>query len=90
MIQLAKQGFTHIEIDEYDTTLNSKAYYTVSGQNSNNSVRITNEFMKAVETNGPWHLYWRTELEMRSREAARSSEEVAKARELWDQIAFAA
>ena len=92
MIQLAKQGFTHMEIDEYDTDWNSKAYYTVSGQNSNNSVRITNEFMKAVETNGPWHLYWRTELE--NAEAGeprrRRPKKSLKARELWDQIAFAA
>ena len=58
-----KQGFTSIEVEEYDTDWNSKAYYTVSGQNSNNSVRITNAFMKAVETDGPWHLYWRTEKE---------------------------
>src|SRR5262249_22296480 len=63
VIQLAQQGFTHLEIDEYDTDWNSRAYYTVSGQNSNNSVRIPNEFMRAVETNGPWNLYWRTELE---------------------------
>jgi ribonucleoside-diphosphate reductase alpha chain len=91
VIQLARQGFTHIEIDEYDTDWNSKAYYTVSGQNSNNSVRITNEFMKAIESNGPWHLYWRTELERAKAEnrPARPKKSL-KARELWDQIAFAA
>lgn len=91
VIQLAKQGFTHLEIDEYDTDWNSKAYYTVSGQNSNNSVRITNEFMKAVDTNGPWHLFWRTELENAKREnRAPRPKKSLKARELWDQIAFAA
>ena len=91
VIQLAKQGYTHIDIDEYDTDWNSKAYYTVSGQNSNNSVRITNEFMKAVETNGPWHLYWRTELEKAKKEGrAPKPKKTLKARDLWDQIAFAA
>jgi ribonucleoside-diphosphate reductase alpha chain len=91
VIQLAKQGFTHLDIDEYDTDWNSKAYYTVSGQNSNNSVRITNEFMKAVETDGPWHLYWRTEKAKASKEGREPKpRKTLKARELWDQIAFAA
>ena len=91
MLQLSKQGFTHIEIDEYDTDWNSKAYFTVSGQNSNNSVRITNEFMRAVETNGPWHLYWRTELN-KAKKQNRSPKpyKTLQARDLWDQIAYAA
>jgi ribonucleoside-diphosphate reductase alpha chain len=91
VIQLAKQGFTHLEIEEYDTDWNSRAYYTVSGQNSNNSVRITNEFMKAVETNSPWPLYWRTELEKAKKEGrAPKPKRTLQARDLWDQIAFAA
>ncbi|QVL30180.1 vitamin B12-dependent ribonucleotide reductase [Telmatocola sphagniphila] len=90
-IQLAMQGITELEIEEYDTDWNSKAYATVSGQNSNNSVRITNEFMKAVENDGPWHLYARTE----KRKAQKQSREpkpfkTMKARELWDEIAYAA
>ncbi len=63
VLQLAEQGVTSLKIDEYDTDWNSKAYYTVSGQNSNNSVRITSAFMDAVHKDGPWHLYWRTEKE---------------------------
>ncbi len=91
VIQLAKQGYTHLEIDEYDTDWTSKAYYTVSGQNSNNSVRITNEFMKAIETNGPWSLYWRTELEKaRAESRAPKPKKTFPARDLWDQIAHAA
>jgi ribonucleoside-diphosphate reductase alpha chain len=91
VLQLAKQGFTHLEIEEYDTDWTSKAYYTVSGQNSNNSVRITNDFMKAVETNGPWNLYWRTELEKARKEnRPPKAKKTLKARELWDQIAYAA
>src|SRR5205823_7098880 len=40
VLQLARQGYTGIEVEEYDTDWNSKAYYTVSGQNSTNSVRV--------------------------------------------------
>jgi ribonucleotide reductase alpha subunit len=91
VIQLAQQGFTSLDVEEYDTDWNSKAYYTVSGQNSNNSVRIDNAFMKAVEEDGPWHLYWRTEIE-KAKLAGRApkAKKTLKARDLWDQIAFAA
>ncbi len=91
VIQLARQGFTHLDIEEYDTDWTSKAYYTVSGQNSNNSVRITNEFMKAVETNGPWSLFWRTELAKAKAEGrAPKPKKTFPARDLWEQIALAA
>jgi ribonucleoside-diphosphate reductase alpha chain len=91
VLQLAKQGWKSVEVEEYDTDWNSKAYYTVSGQNSNNSVRIPNEFMRAVETNGPWHLYWRTELEKAKKEGrAPKAKKTLSARDLWDQIAYAA
>ncbi len=90
-VQLAKQGVTSIEIEEYDTDWTSKAYQTVSGQNSNNSVRITNSFMHAVEADAPWNLYFRTEKE-RARKEGRQPKpcKQLKARELWDDIAFAA
>ncbi|MGL6095507.1 MAG: vitamin B12-dependent ribonucleotide reductase, partial [Fimbriiglobus sp.] len=91
VLQLSRQGWKSIEIEEYDTDWTSKAYYTVSGQNSNNSVRITNDFMKAVEHDGPWHLYWRTELEKAAgQNRAPKPKKSLKARELWDQISFAA
>jgi ribonucleoside-diphosphate reductase alpha chain len=48
-IQFARQGFTAIEFRTYDTDWDSEAYLTVSGQNSNNSVRVTNDFLHAVE-----------------------------------------
>lgn len=91
VIQLARQGFTSLHIDEYDTDWNSKAYYTVSGQNSNNSVRISNEFMDAVRNDGPWSLTWRTEKE-KAKRANRQPKPCKnlKARDLWDQIANAA
>jgi ribonucleoside-diphosphate reductase alpha chain len=90
-IQLCRQGYTSLEIEEYDTDWNSKAYFTVSGQNSNNSVRITNGFMKAVENDSDWHLYWRTELD-KSKKAGRSPkpQKTMKARQLWDHICNAA
>src|SRR5699024_12062857 len=66
VVQLAAQGFTDLEFETYDTDWDSEAYRTVSGQNSNNSVRIPNKFMKAVKNDDMWDLYWRTE----KREAA--------------------
>jgi ribonucleoside-diphosphate reductase alpha chain len=91
VLQLARQGVRQIEVEEYNTDWNSKAYYTVSGQNSNNSVRIPNEFMRAVEADGPWALYWRTELERAKAEGRPPRPcRTIRARDLWDQIAYAA
>ena len=91
VIQLAHQGFSALDVEEYDTDWNSKAYYTVSGQNSNNSVRIANDFMKAVNDDGDWNLYWRTEKEKaKAQGRAPKPSKTLKARELWDQVAFAA
>src|SRR5262249_18685239 len=91
MIQLARQGFSAVHLDEYDTDWNSKAYMTVSGQNSNNSVRITAEFMDAVEEDTLWNLYWRTEKEKARQEGrAPKPRRSLRARDLWDQIAYAA
>ena len=91
VIQLAQQGFTGIEVEEYDTDWNSKAYATVSGQNSNNSVRIANEFMKAVQDDGPWHLFHRTEKDKAAKAGrAPKPSKTLQARELWDEISYAA
>ena len=90
-IQLAKQGFTSIEIPVFDTDWNSEAYATVSGQNSNNSVRVTNEFMQAVITDGEWNLYWRTELAKAKKEGREPKpSKTLRARDLWKQIGYAA
>ena len=90
-LQLARQGVTAVQIEEYNTDWTSKAYFTVSGQNSNNSVRVTNEFMSAVERDGDWALYWRTEKERAAREnRSPKPRRVLKARALWDEIAYAA
>ena len=46
VIQFARQGYATLEFDTYDTDWESEAYLTVSGQNSNNSVRVTDEFLQ--------------------------------------------
>jgi ribonucleoside-diphosphate reductase alpha chain len=82
VIQFAKQGYTDIDFPTYDTDWDSEAYLTVSGQNSNNSVRITDEFLKAVEADGSWDLTWRTK--------PGKIAKTLKARELWEKIGYAA
>ncbi len=91
VIQLAKLGFKSIEFPIYDTDWESEAYATVAGQNSNNSIRVKNEFMNAVINDGDWNLYWRVE-KKKAKEEKRSPKpsRTLKARELWDQIAFSA
>lgn len=59
ILQLAKQGVTEIEFPTFDTNWESEAYNTVSGQNSNNSVRVTAEFMQKVMANDDWELKYR-------------------------------
>src|SRR5947199_319913 len=59
--ELASQGVLEIEFPEFSTDWTSEAYITVSGQNSNNSVRVPNAFMEALLQDGEWPLFWRTE-----------------------------
>ena len=61
VIQFAKQGFKDIEFQTYDTDWDSEAYLTVSGQNSNNSVRVSNEFLEKVSQKSKWDLIRRTD-----------------------------
>ncbi len=81
VVQFARQGFKDIEFDTYDTDWDGEAYRTVSGQNSNNSVRVTDDFLRAVENDGDWDLKWRM---------ADSVAKTVKARALWDLIGEAA
>jgi ribonucleoside-diphosphate reductase alpha chain len=82
VIQFAKQGYTDISFPIYDTDWDSEAYLTVSGQNSNNTVRVTDEFLKAVEADRDWDLFWRTKPGKISK--------TVKARDLWEKIGYAA
>ncbi len=91
VIQLAKLGFKSIEFPTYDTDWNSDSYATVSGQNSNNSVRVTNEFMNAVLSDGNWNLYWRIEKRKAKKEKRNPKPcKTLKARDLWEQISYSA
>jgi ribonucleoside-diphosphate reductase alpha chain len=80
-LDYARQGYTHLEVEQYDTGWDSEAYITVSGQNSNNSVRLTNAFFNAVDKDEDWLLTARTTGDVLKR---------IKARELWEQIGLAA
>ena len=91
VIQFARQGYTGIHFPEYNTDWNSEAYATVSGQNSNNSVRVTNEFMQAVLEDREWGLIWRTEIEKAKRDGRQPKpKRMVKACELWRKICEAA
>ena len=65
----------------YPADFNGEAYATVSGQNSNNSVRVPHEFIEALESDGDWELTARTD---------GSVMKTIKARELWNKVADAA
>jgi ribonucleoside-diphosphate reductase alpha chain len=65
----------------YASDYEGEAYKTVSGQNSNNSVRIPNEFFKVLQDDGEW--------ELKGRMDGRVMKKIP-ARELWNQISYAA
>jgi ribonucleoside-diphosphate reductase alpha chain len=81
VLDYAKQGHTSIEFPTYDTDWDSEAYNSVSGQNSNNSIRVTDAFLKAVEADGDWELLDRTTGKV---------SKTLRARDLWDQVGHAA
>jgi ribonucleoside-diphosphate reductase alpha chain len=81
VIQFARQGFAKIDFKTYDTDWDSEAYLTVAGQNSNNTVRITNAFLDRVRKDESWDLIRRTDGKIAK---------TLPARELWDRIGYAA
>src|SRR5687768_3295675 len=66
----------------YPSDFNGDAYATVSGQNSNNSVRVPDAFVRAVEADGDWQLRWRTDPNRVAK--------TVRARDLWRKVAEAA
>ncbi|HEY1429236.1 MAG TPA: LAGLIDADG family homing endonuclease, partial [Candidatus Tumulicola sp.] len=86
-LDFASQGYKELAIETYDTNWDSKAYGTVSGQNSNNSVRVPNEFFARLDANQSWDL-----IDRRSKYGhggGRPNKTVAAA-DLWERIAIAA
>ena len=80
-LDYAKQGYTALQIDQYDTGWDSEAYATVSGQNSNNSVRLANSFFDVLDRDGDWELTSRTK---------GTTVKTIKANQLWEEIGLAA
>lgn len=77
----AKQGFEHFDFATFDIDWNSEAYLTVSGQNSNNTVRVSDAFLRAVENDEDWHLINRSDKKIAK---------TIKARALMDKIGYSA
>ncbi len=81
VLDYARQGYDSIEFPTYDTDWDSEAYSSVSGQNSNNSIRVTNAFLHAVEKDADWQLINRTDGKVAK---------TIKARDLWEKVGHAA
>ncbi|QBK32313.1 vitamin B12-dependent ribonucleotide reductase [Roseitalea porphyridii] len=81
VIQFARQGYSELEFRTYDTDWDSEAYLTVSGQNSNNSVSLSDEFLRTVENDGEWNLINRIDGKVAK---------TVPARDLWEKIGYAA
>jgi len=80
MSRLAAGDFSR-DLKTYDTTWDGEAYATVGGMNSNNSVRVPDAFMRALEKDGDWYLERRTDGKVHK---------TIKARDLWGKINYAA
>ena len=81
VLDYARQGHDSIKFPTYDTDWDSEAYSSVSGQNSNNSIRVTNAFLKAVEKDADWELINRIDGKVAK---------TVKARDLWEKVGHAA
>ncbi|TXM69611.1 adenosylcobalamin-dependent ribonucleoside-diphosphate reductase [Methylobacterium sp. WL120] len=81
VLHMVEQGYRDIDFPVFNIDWQSPAYETVSGQNSNNTVSVTDDFLRAVENNDTWNLVSRTDgTVVRSVLAA----------DLWEKIADAA
>ncbi len=81
VLDYARQGYESIAFPTYDTDWDSEAYASVSGQNSNNSIRVTDTFLQAVRDDADWDLVNRTD---------GAVAKTIRARDLWEQVGHAA
>src|SRR3954470_12893070 len=81
VIQFARQGYSQIDFPTFDLDWESEAYASVAGQNANNSVRVTDAFLRAVEADDDWTLTART---------TGAPVKTVSAQALWDRVAEAA
>jgi ribonucleoside-diphosphate reductase alpha chain len=80
MSRLSQGDFAR-DLKQYDTTWDGDGYGTVGGMNSNNSIRVPDAFMRALEKDGDWYLERRTDGKVHK---------TLKARDLWNRINRAA
>ncbi len=71
------QGDFDRDLKTYDTTWDGEGYATVGGQNSNNSVRVPDAFMRALERDGDWQL---------TRRIDGKATKTLRARDLWAKV----
>jgi len=81
VIEFARQGFTEIEFPTFNTDWEGDAYLTVSGQNSNNSIRVTDEFLNKVLADEEWNL-----IQRKDGKVART----VRAKDLWHDVGYSA
>jgi ribonucleoside-diphosphate reductase alpha chain len=81
LLRQLEQGDTELETAVFSTAWDDEAYNTVSGQSSNNSLRLSDDFMKAVLENKDWNLSGRV---------TGKPEKTIKARKLWNDTARSA
>ncbi len=81
MLASFKQGIWNLNIKEFSTDWNDEAYTSISGQNSNNSIRINDDFMHKLENDEKFNLVRRTDGNI---------QRTIKAKDLWWKIAHSA
>ena len=81
VLDLVEQGLGQLDFAEFDLDWQGEAYQSVSGQNSNNSIRVTAEFLDAVRRDDSWDLTRRTDGNV---------SRTIRAKDLWTKVALAA
>ncbi|MCL2880060.1 MAG: adenosylcobalamin-dependent ribonucleoside-diphosphate reductase, partial [Treponema sp.] len=78
LLRRLEQGDDDVSLSQYSTAWDDEAYNTVSGQSSNNSLRVSDDFMRAVMNDEDWNLTSRTD---------GKTVKTVKARKIWADIA---